>query len=873
MQVDQQWHGYRRGHQLLASTIELGSRDQDLIDKLSDASGSPRPGETFAPYLSVYPLPSGRFSVVARTWQDLKATRSGTVFTRSLLVPIEAWAKAPSVRPFIEALSDRDITSERAWIVHADGPWEPLSDPGLAELVEALFLERAAAVAAFGFGPVEEMSGRLLQSLWPSRRASMAICTFALSPRLLPDRDFDLVFAPDSARSRFTKWAGRKVSASLEAAVPRHEWTAQLQARIFNDPNPSLRELDDIGALDGSDRNDGSALRLSLLWSDLRSKAHSSPTSLLGMLDILSSLGRQPWSVPEIPGLIIRSLSDLPTPPTPDDWRFLVLLTRKLGEEIPLSVIRSMFKAGRRVAGSLPGLIIANGDDVSTTTLPHLLRPPVARGLADLEAAELSSALRSSHPDLTVSLMKESPWFSTAVAKSLNSDVDAGLVQQIAQVVASDPLAAKRTVGGLAKGATASALAPLLRAAIRGAPAANFGLLARTVLGAGGGSRTAIIDTLVDASREMLQKDVLLREALVAPIASEADQIIVELARDRDSIIWLVDALLGDACRLSPLLLKMMSGWSDPDMREMLREGRIKDAFMEASLSGLPGSGKAFVRLLRLLPVGAPAAAALLRHARPTLSQSEYHDASLQVLDQLLSLDPASHADLLHPLLSSADPSRFVSNAFSTALDGAQVGRNVAAIARSESVARFVPIVDQITRRLTDRRTGGYGQAGYDGWARLLRLARQSHPEALVRSVDASLDYALARPDEPTGGVVAAAFPLVYARLKRDSLSDVPMNLITAMIMLPLSLFTDWDKAKTARHGIVDEFLRSKWDPVELLRAGVDAQIPRKILGYLVGRAGGKAYFRRIESGLRTYPEPARSVLMAALDEFRSTGK
>ena len=76
--------------------IELGPRDQDLIDKLSDASGSPRPGEVFAPYLTVYPLPSGRFSVIARTWQDLKAARSGTVFTRSLLVPTEQWATASS---------------------------------------------------------------------------------------------------------------------------------------------------------------------------------------------------------------------------------------------------------------------------------------------------------------------------------------------------------------------------------------------------------------------------------------------------------------------------------------------------------------------------------------------------------------------------------------------------------------------------------------------------------------------------------------------------------------------------------------------------------------------------------------------------------
>nr|WP_246156478.1 hypothetical protein [Sphingorhabdus profundilacus] len=872
MQVDQQWHGYRRGHQLISSTIELEPRDQDLIDKLSDASGSPRPGEMFAPYLTVYPLPSGRFSVIARTWQDLNATRSGTVFTRSLLVPTELWATAPSVRPFFETLSTQDITKERAQIVTTASSWEPLNEPGLGQLVEALFLERAATLAAFGYGSVEEITGRLLQSLWPSRRASMAICTFALSPRLLPERDFDVVFAPDSARSRFTRWAGRKVNASLEGGFTRHEWTAQLQAHIFIDPNPSLRALDEIGALDAGDRNDGSALRLSLLWSDLRSKAHSSPTALLGMLDILSSLGRQPWSVPEVQGLIIRFLSESSSSPTPDNWRFVVLLVRKLGDGIPLSVIRSVFKAGRLIARSLPALVIRANDDVSTTTLPHLLRPPVAQGLADLDEDKFVITLRGCLPDVIVSLMKESPSFSTAVATSLNDDADAVLVKQIADLVAGDPLAAKRSIGGLAKGARSSIVAPLLRAAIQGAPASNFGLLARNVLAANARSRSAIIDTLIEASREMLQKDVLLREALVAPSVSEGDQIILELSRDRTSIKWLVDARFVHADRLSSLLLTIISTESDADLRELLREGRIKDALIEASLSGLPGSGKAFVRLLRLLPVAAPSAASLLRQARVTLSESEYHDASMQLLDQLLSLDPVPHADLLDPLLANAEPARLVSVALSTAFDGAQVGRNVAAIAQSKSVARFIPIVDQINRRLTDRRTGGYGQAGYDGWARILRLARKSHPEALLRSVDAALNYALTRVNEPAGAVVAAAFPLVYARLKKDSVPDVPNNLITAMIMLPLSLITDWDKAKSARHGVVDEFLRSKWEPVELLRAGVDAHIPRKILGYLIGRPGGMAYLRRIESGVRSYPEPGRTVLKAALDDFHKSG-
>ena len=50
--VDQQLHGYKNGHQMLGGSIKLERRDQDVIDKLSDISGSQRPGEKFEPYFT-----------------------------------------------------------------------------------------------------------------------------------------------------------------------------------------------------------------------------------------------------------------------------------------------------------------------------------------------------------------------------------------------------------------------------------------------------------------------------------------------------------------------------------------------------------------------------------------------------------------------------------------------------------------------------------------------------------------------------------------------------------------------------------------------------------------------------------------------------
>ena len=84
--IEQQVHGYRQGHQLLSSSVNLSKADQSTIDQLSDVAGPLRPGEMFSPYVSAYPLPSETFYVLARTWQDLTVARAGCVRTLSLLI-------------------------------------------------------------------------------------------------------------------------------------------------------------------------------------------------------------------------------------------------------------------------------------------------------------------------------------------------------------------------------------------------------------------------------------------------------------------------------------------------------------------------------------------------------------------------------------------------------------------------------------------------------------------------------------------------------------------------------------------------------------------------------------------------------------------
>ena len=233
-QIGEQVHGYRSGHQLLSATIRLERSDQDIVDRLSDMAGQLRPGEVFQPYLTGYPLASGTYYVLAKTWQDLSAPRSGCVWTQSLLVPTRTWASFPDIfgwiplfrNPSAEGLIETPPTTEFI-------PSE-ISDPRRFELVEALFLEERQPIVVFDCREAQVIALRVVNSLWTGLRSHFAFGTYALAPRSITNRPFDLIFAPSDARPRFADWPGRRIErAKGQVEKSRHRWTSDLVARVF----------------------------------------------------------------------------------------------------------------------------------------------------------------------------------------------------------------------------------------------------------------------------------------------------------------------------------------------------------------------------------------------------------------------------------------------------------------------------------------------------------------------------------------------------------------------------------------------------------------------------------------------------------------
>ncbi|MFZ2069133.1 MAG: hypothetical protein WAV27_24455, partial [Xanthobacteraceae bacterium] len=240
--IDQQQHGYRSGHQLLGSSLRLPREDQDTVDRLSDMSGALRPGEAFSAYLTMYPLPSGTHYVIARTWQDVNAPRAGCVLTRSLLIPTSLWQNLESLASLVSLLTpiEPNEKTKALEFVQTDAVLPLVSNESTTELVEAIFLENRQPVVVFDASDseVEPIVLRLLTALWPSMRRSFAVCTFALAPRKTGGREFDLMFAPKSARARFSNWSGRRIDFGGSYS-PRHRWSSAVTAQIFQSKNPT----------------------------------------------------------------------------------------------------------------------------------------------------------------------------------------------------------------------------------------------------------------------------------------------------------------------------------------------------------------------------------------------------------------------------------------------------------------------------------------------------------------------------------------------------------------------------------------------------------------------------------------------------------
>ena len=212
--VAQALHGYRNGHELLATSHRLSRDGSRTLLELSDLSGSASRTRGFESYITGYPVPGEHLYAIARTWLATEGGRPGSVWTHTLLltpeqlatidlVNVTKWFRRPTTteqalgygRPLKinrEDMSQRPrgvppvrLAAHRAW---AEGMFEALYGSDSAALAILLPAESSKEY--------EYLVLHAWSLQWAELRGRFSFCTGALSARHVEGHPFDLQVVP-----------------------------------------------------------------------------------------------------------------------------------------------------------------------------------------------------------------------------------------------------------------------------------------------------------------------------------------------------------------------------------------------------------------------------------------------------------------------------------------------------------------------------------------------------------------------------------------------------------------------------------------------------------------------------------------------------
>lgn len=883
--IEQQVHGYRNGHQLLSATLNLPRQDQDTVDRLSDMAGPLRPGEVFSPYLAAYPLPSRSHFVFARTWQDHEAPRAGCVLTRSLIVPMTTWESLDTLDELIELLIPVELEGKTKLPEPPDQGSDPLpavSDQRTVELVEAMFLESRQPIVFFESQEAEVITKRILLSLWPSLRRNFAVCSFTLAPRKIDGRDFDLVFAPKTARTRFADWPGRRIDVA-SSKEPRHRWSTEIASRIFQSNSPSLMASDTLGALKTDSNGDEAALRLSLLWSELLAKSATTPSAVLGMIDILNSRREHSQDTFKRLSPIIARATDIACSSLPDveTWHFLATLVGKFSEQLPPKpVFRTIKAAAKNLAGRNPraALEFLQTESQASRNVPTVLLAGIGDGICSNDTVFNASeglskipaktglgliALSTEFARHTIALAKEQPTIGLPYLLTFFDTPDRRLQRK----------ARRRLTPFLNDGVLFPLLSPLLDGVTLDELSEFAVRLGREI----DFEISCFDEPIINASRDHLSL-----ESLRNTIASNFDSpssdrfIFKTLKPDVPSIVWLTGGSL-DQGRARQLLFRLLEAASDRNIQAILSDKQNCNHILDLLLSDRHLCASQIVRVLIWGDLKVDKLLELGLDLLPYLNNEDKGRLLRYLLEQSLSESAPSDPRvqiILSLVASQIAPRQLIQAAFPSFASTSRVSENVLLLNALPHQDRqgLLAHIDDLSNQLLNRQSNDLGAQAYAAWARMIADSGQINWDAQLRAALPTLAFALEQTNFPVSTLIVETFPVVYAQLLRSK-DENDFKLIPALLKLPFTFFADWDRAKAARRDLVEAFLRSSWPPADLLLAGLKAGIGDKILRRVSRSYVGNQYISAIEQDSYRLPPSIQTRLKATILNFQTNLK
>lgn len=867
--VERQVHGYRQGHQLLAASAQLTKDDQSVVNRLSDVAGPLRPSERFEPYLTAYPLPSGQSFVVARTWQDLTVARSGCVRTLSLIIPMKDWAEAEGLSAYLDLLGIDHLPddSDATKVVVRAKPAEPLPPTqgfSGSELLEALFLEDARPVVVLDVVDPDLITTRLLTAFWPSLRRRFAVSTFALSPRKIAGRDFDLVFAPRDARAKFADWNGRRVDGRLVQGS-RHHWTGMIVDRVFNQAFPKLLSAMEIELIGGAnpDVDNATAFRIAMLWEELAAKLRTTPTAALGLLDIANS-GKVHATLAlnaMEPSLVEATHFASATLPEVEAWSFMSALARKLqGQSLPMGQA-AVAEAVEQLAARAPeGAVTLLSLDDPRGVVADLL-PKIASGIGSTFTARGEKALLEANPAVLGQLLSQDGPLLGCVADSRP------LIERLEQVLPQLDVATLDVIG--------QGLLPLLNDDWQIAAAE---LLLDRLDGPQLTLNLLHLGEVNDFSAAKLSRLILDRSLLVSPKAEvRSALLLLRPTSRRDAMIaWSLSPSLEDArwlatCdKLDPaaatnMLHDLLLQANDRQFTAMLADKEVNARAIklltaqapDLRLRAVSGDALPMAAFVQILPfvldeLTGEARIKLAEHALVRCLGCSFGGDEVALL-----------ALLLNAIGDQLDGAWAAQIGLAKSVDGPTASRNIAAFGKATQPAKvqIVASIAEIAHALLDRPNFDISEEAVKSCASFMIDAEKTNPSALLEAAGHLLPALLRLRNRPVSQMVAAAFPPIHRELaKADHVPDF-------FKFIP---FMDWDRCKAARRELVDAFMSSSWPPCDLALTACRSNEAARIVRRIAKQQGGESYINRIASDLGKLPRGCRQVVENAILEVRA---
>ena len=258
--VDQTLHGYRDGHELLASSLQVPRDARRTLLSMSDLSG---PGfiDGFDGYLTGYPITAFGKYALGRTWYAPEMDRPGCVWTHTLFVDFSDIPRLESPRVLLRHFQqpksvERIAQYERRLEVtpsEAACSSQAIDEVVGLRLLEVLYRDDQAPVLVQSshVGVYDDLIFALWAQQWPRLRRGFSFCTGAFSLRAVNKTPLDLQIVPTKrwARVLRTDRSARTVEPGRgDGHAGQEEWLAAAIGDLERGGSPLRSYLREYGA-------------------------------------------------------------------------------------------------------------------------------------------------------------------------------------------------------------------------------------------------------------------------------------------------------------------------------------------------------------------------------------------------------------------------------------------------------------------------------------------------------------------------------------------------------------------------------------------------------------------------------------------------